>query len=44
MDWVSWFQTADIDERSIRREDPDELVMLLAEAKVESFPIFFFYS
>ncbi|XBJ09208.1 hypothetical protein VPH35_014323 [Triticum aestivum] len=25
--------TADIDERSIRRKDPDELVMLLAEAK-----------
>jgi predicted house-cleaning NTP pyrophosphatase (Maf/HAM1 superfamily) len=34
---VSWFQTADIDERSIRREDPEELVMVLAEAKVECF-------
>ncbi|KAF6983623.1 hypothetical protein CFC21_001779 [Triticum aestivum] len=28
--------TADIDERSIRREDPDELVMLLAEAKADA--------
>ena len=35
MDFVSWFQTADIDEKSIRREDPEELVMVLAEAKVE---------
>lgn len=30
-------QTADIDEKSIRRENPDELVMVLAEAKVEHF-------
>jgi hypothetical protein len=37
VDLVSWFQTADIDERSIRREDPEELVMVLAEAKVECF-------
>jgi predicted house-cleaning NTP pyrophosphatase (Maf/HAM1 superfamily) len=29
-----WFQTADIDEKSIRRENPDDLVMVLAEAKV----------
>ncbi|KQJ88238.1 maf-like protein DDB_G0281937 [Brachypodium distachyon] len=28
--------TADIDERSIRREDPDELVMVLAEAKADA--------
>uniref|UniRef100_M8BUL9 Maf-like protein n=1 Tax=Aegilops tauschii TaxID=37682 RepID=M8BUL9_AEGTA len=28
--------TADIDERSIRRKDPDELVMLLAEAKADA--------
>ena len=35
VDFVSWFQTADIDEKSIRREDPEELVMVLAEAKVE---------
>ncbi|ONM26897.1 Maf-like protein CV_0124 [Zea mays] len=26
--------TADIDEKSIRRENPDDLVMVLAEAKV----------
>jgi hypothetical protein len=38
--WFLWFQTADIDERSIRREDPEELVMVLAEAKVESFFLF----
>jgi predicted house-cleaning NTP pyrophosphatase (Maf/HAM1 superfamily) len=31
-----WFQTADIDEKSIRRENPDDLVMVLAEAKVGS--------
>jgi predicted house-cleaning NTP pyrophosphatase (Maf/HAM1 superfamily) len=29
-----WVQTADIDEKSIRRENPDDLVMVLAEAKV----------
>uniref|UniRef100_A0ACD5W6Z9 Uncharacterized protein n=1 Tax=Avena sativa TaxID=4498 RepID=A0ACD5W6Z9_AVESA len=28
--------TADIDERSIRREDPEELVMVLAEAKADA--------
>lgn len=39
----AWFQTADIDEKSIRREDPDDLVMVLAEAKVGTdFPAFFF--
>lgn len=27
-------QTADIDEKSIRKETPEELVMALAEAKV----------
>jgi septum formation protein len=42
--------TADIDEKSIRRENPDELVTILAEAKVRPFlsfsPHFFgsFYS
>ena len=29
-----WFQTADIDEKGIRKEKPEELVMALAEAKV----------
>jgi len=39
------FQTADIDEKSIRRENPDDLVMVLAEAKVGShFPAFYSYS
>ncbi|XP_072151704.1 uncharacterized protein [Setaria viridis] len=28
--------TADIDEKSIRREDPDDLVMVLAEAKADA--------
>ena len=37
-----WFQTADIDEKSIRRENPDDLVMVLAEAKVDiKMPCFF---
>ena len=38
-----WFQTADIDEKSIRRENPDDLVMVLAEAKVgtKKCPAFF---
>lgn len=37
----AWFQTADIDEKSIRRENPDDLVMVLAEAKVATnFPPF----
>ena len=37
-----WFQTADIDEKSIRRGNPDDLVMVLAEAKVGTrFPAFF---
>jgi predicted house-cleaning NTP pyrophosphatase (Maf/HAM1 superfamily) len=37
-----WFQTADIDEKSIRRENPDDLVMVLAEAKVGTkFPALF---
>lgn len=36
---LNWFvvQTADIDEKSIRREEPEELVMVLAEAKVGHF-------
>ncbi|GJN25397.1 hypothetical protein PR202_gb13219 [Eleusine coracana subsp. coracana] len=29
--------TADIDEKAIRRENPDDLVMVLAEAKVSVF-------
>lgn len=43
----AWFQTADIDEKSIRRDNPDDLVMVLAEAKVETnfsvFHLFFFF-
>jgi hypothetical protein len=31
---VLFLQTADIDEKSIRRDNPDELVVVLAEAKV----------
>ncbi|KAE9466974.1 hypothetical protein C3L33_01115, partial [Rhododendron williamsianum] len=32
----SSFKTADIDEKSIRREKPEELVMALAEAKADA--------
>lgn len=40
--FIMWFQTADIDEKSIRRENPDDLVMVLAEAKVGTkFPALF---
>ena len=32
--WKLFWQTADIDEKSIRKEKPEDLVMTLAEAKV----------
>lgn len=35
-------QTADIDEKAIRKEKPEDLVMALAEAKVQSLFIFEF--
>lgn len=31
---MNWVKTADIDEKSIRKEKPEELVTALAEAKV----------
>jgi septum formation protein len=33
-----WIQSADIDEKEIRMEKPEELVVALAHAKVISFP------